>query len=45
MNSLGIEEDQPIENKILTNSIESAQRKVEGRNFGIRKMFFSLTML
>lgn len=37
MNSLGIEEDQPIENKILTNSIESAQRKVEGRNFGIRK--------
>ncbi|MDD6237330.1 MAG: preprotein translocase subunit SecA [Clostridiales bacterium] len=37
MNTLGIEEDQPIENKILTNSIESAQRKVEGRNFGIRK--------
>ncbi len=37
MNVLKIDESQPIENKILTNSIESAQRKVEGRNFGIRK--------
>ncbi len=37
MNTLKIEEDQPIENGILTRSIESAQRKVEGRNFGIRK--------
>ncbi len=37
METLGIEEDQPIENKMLTNSIENAQRKVEGRNFGIRK--------
>ncbi len=37
MNALKIDEDQPIENKMLTNSIESAQRKVEGRNFGIRK--------
>ncbi|MDR3644268.1 MAG: preprotein translocase subunit SecA [Clostridia bacterium] len=37
MNTLGIEDDQPIENRMLTNSIESAQRKVEGRNFGIRK--------
>jgi preprotein translocase subunit SecA len=37
MDTLGIEEDQPIENKMLSNSIENAQRKVEGRNFGIRK--------
>lgn len=37
MESLGIEDDQPIENKMLTSSIENAQRKVEGRNFGIRK--------
>ena len=37
MGSLGLEEDQPIEMKVLTNAIESAQRKVEGRNFGIRK--------
>ncbi|HIZ55983.1 MAG TPA: preprotein translocase subunit SecA [Firmicutes bacterium] len=37
MNALKIDEDQPIENKMLTSSIESAQRKVEGRNFGIRK--------
>ncbi len=37
MNALNIEEDQPIENRMLSNSIESAQRRVEGRNFSIRK--------
>ncbi|NLT57882.1 MAG: preprotein translocase subunit SecA [Clostridiales bacterium] len=37
MESLGVEDDQPIEAKILSNSIESAQRRVEGRNFDIRK--------
>ena len=37
METLGIDEDTPIENKMLTNSIESAQRKVEERNFGIRR--------
>ncbi len=37
MNVLKIEDDVPIENRMLTNSIENAQRKVEGRNFGIRK--------
>ncbi len=37
MNTLGVEEDMPIETRILSNSIESAQRKVEGRNFSIRK--------
>lgn len=37
MNSLGLEDDVPIENRMLTNSIESAQTKVEARNFGIRK--------
>jgi preprotein translocase subunit SecA len=35
--TLGLEEDQPIEAKMLTNAIESAQKKVEGRNFDIRK--------
>ena len=30
-------EDEPIEHKILTRLIESAQRKVEGNNFSIRK--------
>ncbi|CEI74195.1 MULTISPECIES: preprotein translocase subunit SecA [Romboutsia] len=34
---IGLEEDMPIEHKMLTKSIESAQKKVEGRNFGIRK--------
>jgi preprotein translocase subunit SecA len=37
MSTLGIEDDVPIENKMVTNAIENAQRKVEGRNFGIRK--------
>lgn len=37
MDRLKVDEDQAIETKILTNSIESAQHKVEGRNFGIRK--------
>jgi preprotein translocase subunit SecA len=37
MERLNVEEETPIENKILSNTIESAQRKVEGRNFGIRK--------
>ena len=37
MERMNIDEDMPIENGMLTNSIESAQRKVEGRNFAIRK--------
>lgn len=34
-------EDMPIELKIISNTIESAQRKVEGRNFSIRKHILS----
>lgn len=37
MDTLKVEEDMPIENRMLTNIIESAQQKVEARNFGIRK--------
>ena len=37
MDRLGIAEDTPIENKMISNSIESAQKKVEGHNFDIRK--------
>lgn len=37
MNRLGLPEDQPIENKIISRSIESAQGKIEGHNFDIRK--------
>ncbi|MEA1940467.1 MAG: preprotein translocase subunit SecA [Candidatus Caldatribacteriota bacterium] len=37
MGKLGMEEDVPIEHPLITKSIESAQKKVEGRNFGIRK--------
>jgi len=34
---LGMDDDVQIEARLLTRSIESAQKKVEGRNFGIRK--------
>lgn len=37
MNALKVEEDMPIETKMLSRSIEGAQKKVEARNFGIRK--------
>ncbi|MBI3089287.1 MAG: preprotein translocase subunit SecA [Candidatus Tectomicrobia bacterium] len=37
MQRLGMEEGQPIEHKLVTKAIENAQRKVEGRNFDIRK--------
>ncbi len=37
MGKLGMEEDIPIEHPLVTRSIEGAQKKVEGRNFEIRK--------
>jgi preprotein translocase subunit SecA len=37
MKSLGMEKGEAIEHKMVTNAIEKAQRKVEGRNFDIRK--------
>ncbi len=37
LDKFGLDEDMPIEAKILSKSIEGAQKKVEGRNFGIRK--------
>ncbi len=37
MKTLNVEETMPIESKMLTRIIESAQKKVEGRNFSIRK--------
>ena len=35
--TLGADENMPIESKLISNSVESAQRRVEGRNFSIRK--------
>ncbi|MDA8234232.1 MAG: preprotein translocase subunit SecA [Clostridia bacterium] len=37
MDKLGMEEDEPIEHALITRSIEAAQKKVENRNFDIRK--------
>ena len=36
-NRLGADEDMPLQMRILSNAVESAQKKVEGRNFSIRK--------
>ncbi|MDR9853354.1 preprotein translocase subunit SecA [Paenibacillus sp. VCA1] len=38
MERLGFEEDQPIESKMITRAIESAQKRVEGNNFDLRKV-------
>ncbi len=37
MDTLGMDEETPIENKIVSRSLESAQKKVEGHNFDTRK--------
>ncbi len=37
INRAGMDEDEPIEAGVLTKTIENAQKKVEGKNFGIRK--------
>ena len=41
MSTMNIPEDQPIVSKTLTRLIESAQRRVEGRNYSIRKQVLS----
>ncbi|WP_125116023.1 preprotein translocase subunit SecA [Agathobaculum sp. Marseille-P7918] len=37
MDSLGIDENEPIDQKILSGAIENAQKKIESRNFAVRK--------
>ncbi|MBS6546993.1 MAG: preprotein translocase subunit SecA [Butyricicoccus pullicaecorum] len=37
MDTLGLEDDEPIDQKILSGAIENAQKKVESRNFATRK--------
>lgn len=37
MEALNVDENTPIQSKMLTNVIESSQKKIEGRNFNIRK--------
>lgn len=38
MERFGFEEDQPIESKLVSRAIESAQKRVEGNNFDVRKV-------
>ncbi len=37
MERMGLEDDEPIEHRWISSSVENAQRKVEGHNFNIRK--------
>ncbi len=37
MDNMGLDEDTPIENRLITSTIESAQKKLEASNFAIRK--------
>ncbi len=41
MDRLGIEEDEPIESKMVSRAVESAQKRVEGNNFDARKTILS----
>ncbi len=38
MERLGFEEDQPIESRLISKAVESAQKRVEGNNFDVRKV-------
>jgi preprotein translocase subunit SecA len=38
MERLGMEEDQPIESRLISRAVESAQKRVEGNNFDVRKI-------
>ena len=41
LDKLKVEDDMPIDSKIISAVVESSQRKVEGRDFGIRKSVFN----
>ncbi|CDQ39011.1 MULTISPECIES: preprotein translocase subunit SecA [Virgibacillus] len=41
MERLGMEDDQPIESKMVSRAVESAQKRVEGNNFDARKTVLS----
>ncbi len=41
MDRLGLDDSQPIENKMISRAVESAQRRVEGNNFDARKTVLS----
>src|SRR5699024_11480198 len=41
MDRLGIDDSQPIESKMISRAVESAQRRVEGNNFDARKTVLS----
>ena len=45
MDTLGIADDEPIDQKILSGAIENAQKKIESRNFGVRKHVLELSLI
>ena len=42
MDRLGMEEDTPIESRMVSKAIESAQKRVEGNNFDIRRVVLAI---
>ena len=42
MERLGMDDDQPIQSKMVSRAVESAQKRVEGNNFDARKQLLSL---
>lgn len=44
VDKLGLAEDEAIESKMVSSAIESAQKKVEGNNFDIRKLYYNMMM-
>lgn len=41
MNTIGVDDDMPLETRMLSNTIENAQKKLEARNFNTRKQVLS----
>ena len=41
MDRLGMDDDQPIESKMVSRAVESAQKRVEGNNFDARKQLLA----
>ncbi len=44
MDRLGMDDSQPVENKMITRGIENAQRRVEAYHFDLRKMCLNMIM-
>ena len=44
VDKLGMDENEPIESKMVTKAVESAQKRVEGNNYDMRKNYWNMMM-